>query len=180
MIIEFDNAFIETLKQNYNANGKTQILDNRRYYLLGIEIESSPFFLCIPLHANGMDFLPILKPSTSSHWKNHGLNFEKMLLVKKTDLINYSQISSVDNYVWRDINSKKEIIVDRVEKYMKDFLEMKQKQSKGQCLSKTDKNILKFSSLNHVPSYIEELQLFNQVTLKFNYADLTKEFLEKE
>lgn len=172
MIVEFDNLFISGLMSNYNINGYSQILANRRYYLASLTIDQTPFYLCIPLHSNSKYFISLSTPSISDHWKNHGLNLEKMLLLKIDDLKKYAIISSVQNNIWDEIVLKKNQIESEAKDYIVEFIRIMRKKSNKEFLSREELNILKFSSLNHFKSYLKELILVFNPSLDFVFQDV--------
>lgn len=172
MIIEFDDAYIKGLASNYSIFGKSQLLENRRYYLAGIIIDSTPFYLCIPLHSNSKYFISLSTPSVSTHWKNHGLNLEKMLILKKEDLCIYASASSVQNNIWNEIVLKKNQIEIEVKNYIVEYLRLKRKRINKELLSRVEENMLNFSSLNHFQTYIDELLITFDPKMSFLFLDI--------
>lgn len=158
MICEFDDDFILSIQKQYQVDGNSQILNNRRFYLVGIWLRNTDFYLCIPLHSNSRNFILLTTPNSSNHWKSHGLNLDKMLLLTKEEILTYSKMSSISNKVWIDINGKIELIEKRVKYYLLDFLNYSQARSRNILLTKQQINFLKYSSLNHFERHLTELE----------------------
>ena len=152
MLYNFDSNYIQSLKDKFSFRGNTQILDNPRYYVSGLKIGNENLFVCVPLHSNGKYFTKIKNPHSSSyskHWKNHGLNYEKILLLTKEEFDNYNQgVSGVDNNVFADIELKKENIQNECLHYLNIYLTAFKKRKTRQFITNEEKNILNFSSLN--------------------------------
>lgn len=180
MIFEFEGGFIRMLQSRYSANGNTQILNNERYYLTALEIENHSFFLCVPLHSNGKYFVEIDPPFSSyysQHWKKHGLNLEKMLILTSEEIVKFGTLSYVENNVWEDIESKKELITSEAKKYIDKYLLIVKQNQERRLISREDRNILSFSSLNSFTDRVNELLLADSIELK--YANIDDVFLRK-
>lgn len=170
MIVKFQNDFLEKLNSRYEYNGHTQVLVGDRFYTATILIDSTPFIVCIPLHSNcRANFIPIEAPSKSSHWKNHGLEYGKLLLLKSNELEKYASIDGVKNNVWKDIIRKKDQITSTVRQYFKDIITTLEKKEKNLYLSRSEKNNLNYSTLNCFPEYLKELRRNNINKLRFSF-----------
>lgn len=178
MIFEFEDGFIRELQSRYRIGGNTQILNNERYYLSALEIENHSFFLCVPLHSNGKYFVEIEPPLSSyysQHWIKHGLNLEKMLILTAEEIAQFGSLSYVENNVWDDVMNKKELIILEAKKYLDKYLFIVKQNKERRLLSREDKNILKFSSLNSFTDRVDELLQSNDIVLK--YIDIDDVFL---
>jgi hypothetical protein len=175
MIVKFQKEFLKELNAKYEYNGYTQILVGNRFYTATILIDSTPFIVCIPLHSNcRVNFISIEAPSSSSRWKNHGLDYGKLLLLKSYDLEKYASIDAVKNNVWEDIMLKKDAITSSVKQYFKDIINLLEKREKQLLLSKQEKNNLNHSTLNCFPEYINELREYNIDELEFTFKTFKK------
>ena len=170
MIVQFQRGFLQTLNSRYSYNGYTQILNGTRFYTATILIQSTPFIVCIPLHSNcRVNFISIEPPNSDSRWKNHGLEYGKLLLLKAEDLLNYASVSAVQNSVWQDIILKKDVITSSVKQYFKDIIKCLEKRENQLLLSKEEENKLNYSTLNCFPTYMSELRKYNIDELDFNF-----------
>lgn len=170
MIVKFQSGFLQTLNSRYSYNGYTQILDGNRYYTATILINSTPFIVCIPLHSNcRVNFIPIDAPNSDSRWKNHGLEYGKLLLLKSDDLVNYASIDGVQSNVWQDIVLKKDLITSSVKQYFKDIVESLEKRENHLLLSREEENKLNYSTLNCFQTYMSELRNYNIDELQFTF-----------
>lgn len=174
MIITLSKNFISGLNKRYQYNGFTQVLDENHYYLLTISIKNTPFYICVPLHSYcRSNFLPIDPPNKSNHWKKHGLEYGKMLLLKKDDIITNAQDSGIDTDVWNDIVAKKNSLISLVESYFKNIMESMGKKENNLILSKEESTNLNYSTLNCFTDYIDELRLLNEGILEFDFVNLS-------
>lgn len=177
MIYGMKDSYIQTLQGQYVYAGRTQILNNPRYYVSSLKINEVDLYICIPLHSNGKYFVKIEKPrstSYSNHWKNHGLNLEKCLILTKEEFDNYNDgYVAVENNVVNDIKNKKDNIETECLKYLENYLMIYEKNKNGMLLSNEEKNILNYSSLNLYKEKID--YLLSQDELELNLVDMSNE-----
>lgn len=170
MIVKFQREFLEELNTRYEYNGYTQVLVGDRFHTSTILIDSTPFIICIPLHSNcRTNFVPIEAPNNSSRWKNHGLEYGKLLLLKSEDLEKYASVDGVQSNVWEDINLKKDLITSSVKDYFKNIIDSLEKREKQLFLSRQEANNLNYSTLNCFPEYINELRKHKIDELEFTF-----------
>jgi len=176
MIYTFNNNFIKSLKDKYSFNGNSQILNNPRYYVSGIRINNKDLFMCVPLHSNGKYIVKIKNPKSSSysnHWKNHGLNFEKILLLTKEEFMIYNEgIFNIDNNVFNDIEQKEDVIKEQGLIYLNKYINAYKKRKENKYLTREEKNILNYSSLNSFEDKVE--MLLNVDIKKLTLIDMDK------
>lgn len=168
MILTFSNDFISDINKRYNYKGYTQILIGKRFYVTTISINKTPFVLCIPLHSNCQNhFLYITPPNDDVKWKSHGLDYQKMLLLKAEDIEHNAKISGIDNSIWQEILSKEEALTTLVKNYLMYILSIRSKRSKGLILKRQENNDLNYSSLNCFSDYLDELESYELQELEF-------------
>lgn len=174
MIITLTASFIADLNSRYSYRGYTQVMDEKHFYASTILVNSTPFIVCIPLHSYcRANYIPITPPNSGPHWKKHGLEYGKMLLLKPTDLTNHASISGIDNSVWNDILLKKSIIASAVKNYIIEILNSKSKLNQGLYLSSSERKNLNYSTLNCFEEYLTELSTYNVATLDFNFISFS-------
>jgi len=171
MIITLTRAFIEELNKKYSYKGYTQVLDEKHFYISSILINSTPFIACVPLHSYcRANFIPITPPNKSSHWKNHGLEYGKTLLLKPNDLQKHAALSGIDAIVWNDIVLKQELITKTVKTYFIEISNSMEKKNKGLYLSYLEQRNLNHSTLNCFPEYMNELSNRDISQLDFKFV----------
>lgn len=171
MIITLTASFIAELNSRYSFRGYTQVLDEKHFYASTILVNSTPFVVCIPLHSYcRANYISITLPNSGPHWKKHGLEYGKMLLLKPTDLTDHASISGIDSSVWNDILLKDAIITSAVKSYVIEILNSKAKLKKGLYLSSSEKNNLYYSTLNCFETYLTELSAYNVASLDFKFV----------
>ncbi len=161
MILTFSNDFISDINKRYNYKGYTQILVGKRFYVTTVSINITPFVLCIPLHSNCQNhFLYIKPPNDDEKWKSHGLDYQKMLLLRALDIEHNARISGIDNSIWQEILSKEEALTTLVKNYLMYILSIRSKRSKGLILKRQENNDFNYSSLNSFNNYLDELESY--------------------
>lgn len=171
MIITLPTDFIDELSNRYTYKGHTQILDANHYYTASILINDTPFVAYIPLHSYcRANFIPILPPNESPHWRSHGLEYGKTILLTSDDLTNHASVSGVDEIVWNDILFKQELIVKEVKAYFIEIINSMTKKESGLWLSRFEKRNLNYSTLNCFPEHIATLRKYDISQLEFKFV----------
>jgi len=124
----------------------------KRYYYYKIDISLSHFAL-IPLRKNckkSSDYLPILNKQS----KEHGFDFEKMLIIRKSEIVIKQ---SIDDFVYRDILNKEEQIGPRVFSQIQKYKNLLMKEKSGLFLSTEDHLYLERNTLQYFVNEIKHL-----------------------
>jgi len=176
MIYNFKNDFIKSLQQKYMFQGKTQILNNTRYYVAGLKVNDIDMYICLPLHSNSRYAVKIEPPVTSSnskHWKNHGIDVSKGLLLTKSEFDIYNDgIGWIEKNVVDDIKKKEKLIKKKTLTYIRQYLSAYEKRSDDLNLTKVEKNILNYSSLN---SFEDKIRILVNIKIeKLTLIDMDK------
>lgn len=173
MIVRFNNEFIDEINSRYKYKGYTQILLGKRYYLGSIMIKNTSFVICVPLHSKcRKHYLSIKSPDESSKWSSHGLDFQKMLLLKTEDLKKNAIFDGVHNVVWNDIINKKKQLLEGVKLYLFYIINLINKRDQGRKLTRIEKNDLNYTSLNCFSKNVDELKSMDLNDLVFYYNSL--------
>lgn len=174
MILTFNDNFISQINSRYNYKGYTQVLIGKRFYATTVTINTTPFILCIPLHSNcTRHFLHISPPTNDLKWKSHGLDYQKMLILKIKDIEDNATIAGVDSSVWDEIVSKKESLTKLVKDYLMYYMNLTDRRFRGEKLKRQEDNDLNYSSLNCFAEYLSELSQFDLSNLDFIFNDVS-------